>query len=211
MLKPLLCWAGADAEPFRADPTAWAALARPAVTVSDNAATAELWSWAGGERLLASIEDRTGVAWRVDDGGPEHPALRVLVTAGELARAYAALAADADPVAARVRDWMRRVPAAQAFGVRRVAGELLGVPEAAVAVKCGWFGLARAHAVALVELTERTLGAAVTTAWPPDPVGRAAVAPERIVAAHEALAGPTLRAGIRRGLLAAGCPGPPPS
>ena len=65
--------------------------------------------------------------------------------------------------------------------------------------------------VTLVELPDRTIGAAVTTAWPPDPAGRAATTAERIVEAHDSLAGPALRAGVRRGLQVAGCPGPPPT
>jgi len=105
------------------------------------------WVGAAAEPFRADHMSRAAIAWRIGDG--------------ELARAYAALATDAGPVAVQVR---------------------------------------------------ATLGAAVTTAWPPNPVGRAATTTaEQIVAAHEALAGPTLRAGIRRGLRAAGCPGPPPS
>ncbi|HKE75521.1 MAG TPA: serine hydrolase [Acidimicrobiales bacterium] len=203
VVKPLLFWAGAPA----GERAGWEALARPAVTVSDNDATAELWSLVGGERLLATVRDRTGVAWRTGAGG-EHPALRVLVTAGELARAYAAFAADGGPAAVRLRDWMRAVPPAQAFGAREVACDVLGVAAATVAVKCGWFGVERAHAVALVEQPGRTVGAAVTTYRPPDAASRAACAAaeasaERLIEAHDRFAGPALRAGIRLGLQAA--------
>jgi hypothetical protein len=203
VVKPLLFWAGAPA----LDLAAWEVLARPAVSVSDNDATAELWSLVGGERLLAAVRDRTGVGWRTGPGG-EHPSLRVLVTAGELARAYAAFAADGGAAAVRLRDWMRAVPAVQAFGLREVAGDLLGVVAASVGVKCGWFGVERAHAVALVEQPGRTVGAAVTTFRPRDAASRAASAASRgsearLLEAHDRFAGPALRTGIRLGLQAA--------
>jgi Beta-lactamase enzyme family len=204
VLKPLLFWAGAAVEPFASDRRAWAALARPAVTVSDNDATAELWAWAGGEELLATIAARTGVAWHTDDGR-EHPSLRVLITAGELAQAYAAFAQDSGDIAVQLRAWMRAVPAAQSFGLRQVARDAVGVADAAVALKCGWFGVERAHAVTLVELPGRTLGAAVTTFRPPDEASAAAYAAAagdnaEIVATHDAFAGPSVRAGTSRAL-----------
>ena len=91
VVKPLLVWVGAGVEPFASDRERWEAIGRPAVTVSDNEATAVLWSTAGGEHLLTELTDRAGVAWSPAGDG-EHPALRLMVTAGELARAYLRLA-----------------------------------------------------------------------------------------------------------------------
>jgi hypothetical protein len=146
--------------------------------------------------------------WRSDDGAGEHPSLRVSVTAHELARGYAGLAADASDAAVQVRRWMRGVRADQSFGLRAVAAAALGVDEAAVGVKCGWFGGARAHAVVLVELQRRTLGAVVMTQLTPDAEARAAARAARgddaaLVALHDALAGDAIRAAIRRALVVA--------
>jgi hypothetical protein len=207
VIKPLLFWAGAGAAPFASDRAAWAALAEPAIRVSDNDATAVLWSAVTGAQLLATITERTGVAWHVDHDG-EHPSLRVLVTAEELARAYATFASDDSHVAQQLRNWMRDVPAPQTFGSRRVATELFGITERAVGVKCGWFGVERVHGVVLVELRGRVLGTAVTTYRPTDSVTRAAYlaaagSNAMIIAAHDAFAGRTVRAAVQGGLRAA--------
>lgn len=207
VVKPLLAWVAATSAPFATDRGAWEALAQPAITTSDNRATATLWSRAGGDRLLSLLNDRTGLAWHADGNG-EHPSLRVMVTAGELARAYAAFVSDRDEVVERLRQWMREVPATQTFGVRRVASEVLGVEESAVAVKCGWFGGERAHAVVLLDIQRRIVGAAITTSWPPEEATRAVMRDATgddasLAAAHDRLAGHVIRSATRRALTAA--------
>lgn len=207
VVKPLLFWVGAAAEPFATNRASWEAIARPAVTVSDNDATAALWSRVGEHPLLAALADRSGVRWRTGGDG-EHPALRVMVTAGELARTYATFASDESDEAGLLRGWMRDVPAEQTFGARRVACETLGVPERSVGVKCGWFGLERAHAVVVVDLPNRTVGAAITTVHPSDPESRARLRARggngtALVSAHDTVAGQSLRSATRRALEAA--------
>src|SRR5437868_4766280 len=103
---------------------------------------------------------------------------------------------------------MRDVPAPQTFGTRDVASDAFGGPGAAVGVKCGWFGIERAHAVTLVELTDRTVGAAVTTDRPPDDASLAASAEAsgnsaRQLAAHDMFAGEVIRRATRQALEAA--------
>jgi len=207
VVKPLLAWGAANCGPFANDRTAWEVLARPGVTTSDNKATAALWSRSGGERLVASLNDRLGLGWHVEGDG-EHPSLRLMVTAGELARAYAALASDDTDVGSQLRQWMCEVPTEQTFGLRRVACDTLAVEEGAVGVKCGWFGGERAHAIVLVETQGRTVGAAVTTSWSPDAATRAAVRAAighdmKLAAAHDILAGEDIRSATRRALLVA--------
>lgn len=102
VVKPLLMWVAADLGGFARDRDAWETLARPAITTSDNDATAAVWSRAGADRLLAELHQRTGVTWRPEGAG-EHPSLRLLVTATELARAHAALAANPGDAARDVR------------------------------------------------------------------------------------------------------------
>ncbi|MEO6317413.1 MAG: hypothetical protein ABIP36_01390 [Acidimicrobiales bacterium] len=204
VVKPLLFWVGAGAEPFATDPDGWEAIARPSVTVSDNDATAVLWSGVGEHGLLTELTDRAGVVWTTAGDG-EHPALRLLVTAGELGQAYARLASDESRAAVLVRRWMRDVPTAQTFGLRKVAAETTGCSEGSVGVKCGWFGLQRAHAVVLVELGERTLGAAVTTARRVDPSDQARAQElsgdvSRLALAHNEVAGESIRHSTRRAL-----------
>ena len=204
VVKPLLFWVGASAEPFASDIAAWEAIAEPAVTVSDNEATAALWSRVGEDRLLSEIEERAGVGWCVAGDG-EHPALRLMVTAGELAGAYAAFASDDSHQAGVLRGWMRDVPTAQTFGVRSVAREATGAAERSIGVKCGWFGLERAHAVVLVDLPDRTLGSAVTTARRVDPTTRARAQElsgdmSALAVAHEAISGESVRSATRRAL-----------
>lgn len=133
------------------------------------------------------------------------PVLRISVTAGELARAYAALAADQGDAAIQIRQW-REVPNEQTFGVREVARRLLGVEDRDVAVKCGWFGGERVHAIVLVKVRDRTIGAAVTTSRSPDPATAVAVRDasgddRKLDAAHERVAGEDIREAIRRELL----------
>ncbi|MBK5223227.1 MAG: hypothetical protein JJE52_10195 [Acidimicrobiia bacterium] len=202
MLKPLLFWAGASATPFVTDPRAWERLAAPAVIVSDNDATAALWSTVGEAQLFGTIEERTGIGWHTE-AGEEHPALRLVVSTEEVATAYATFAADEGDIAMRLRAWMRDVPESQTFGTRPVAHGVIGVPESSVAVKSGWFGLERAHAVTLVAAGDRTVGAVVMTARPADATSRAAAqtpAEDDLVALHDTFAGPSIRAGTERGL-----------
>lgn len=206
VVKPLLAWIAATEKSFLRDRSTWDALARAAITVSDNTATGELWFRAGEEPLLASLNDRLGVEWHVDGDGEEHPSLRILVTAGELALAYAALARDDTDAANRIRRWMREVPLDQTFGVRRVACDALAVEEGAVGVKCGWFGGERAHAVVLVETEGRTVGATVLTSRRPDTTTRAAVQEAigddmKLAAVHDRLLGEDIRTAIRLALL----------
>ena len=211
VIKPLLFWVGAASPPFATDPAGWERIARPAVTTSDNDATAALWSRAGGRVLLASLRERTGVAWATAGSG-EHPALRVMVTARELAQAYAVFASDVSACAKQLRRWMCEVPAAQTFGLRPVAGDALGAPEASVGVKCGWFGLERAHAVVLVEQEGRFLGAAVTACRSPDAASDAALHEalrdpgehhSKLPRAHDLFLGQAVRSATREALLAA--------
>jgi hypothetical protein len=207
VVKPLLCWAGAALEPFAGDRGTWKTLARPAIITSDNAATAELWSRVGEEPLLSWLNERAGLSWCTDGDG-EHPSLRVMVTAGELARGYAALAADESDDAVLVRGWMRAVRPEQTFGLREVAAEALGVDPASIGIKCGWFGGERAHAVVLVEHDMTVVGSVVTTHRAPDEVSRA-TAPRasgddrRLVALHDERFGDAIRSATRRVLLVA--------
>lgn len=204
MTKPLFFWAASTVEPFATDHAAWGALARPAVTVSDNDATAELWSRVGGAGLLAVIADLSGVAWTTDRDG-EHEALRLLVTAGEVATAYASFALDESHAAQQLRRWMREVPEEQTFGIREVAGATLRVPLVSIGVKCGWFGGARAHAAVVADVENSVLGAVVTTSRPSDVTSRkacelAAGNNTKLVAVHEQFAGPSIRFAVARAL-----------
>ncbi len=202
--KPLLFWAAAAVEPFATDHAAWEALARPAVTVSDNQATAEMWSRVGGAGLLAALYDLSGIVWDTDSGG-EHEALRLLVTAYEVATAYATFILDESDTARQLRSWMREVPEAQTFGVRQSAIATLGVPEDSVGVKCGWFGGDRAHAVVVADLDDAILGAVVTTSRPANAASReacelAAGNSTKLIAIHEAIAGTSIRLAVRQAL-----------
>lgn len=204
MTKPLLCWAASAIEPFATDHAAWEALARPAVTVSDNDATADLWSRIGEADLLATLRDLSGVSWATGTDG-EHEALRLLVTAHEVATAYASFVLDESHSAQQLRRWMREVPEEQTFGVREVASGMLGVPAASIEVKCGWFGGERAHAAVIVEVDNSVLGAVVTTNRPSDVTSRkacdlAAGNDTKLVALHEQFAGPSMRSAVGRAL-----------
>lgn len=207
VLKPLLCWAASRLEPFAGDRAAWAALTEPAITTSDNEALAALWDEVGEAPLLGWLNERLTLGWHVGGAG-EHPALRVMVTAGELAQAYAALAADRAAEAAQVRRWMRAVVPEQSFGLRKVAAGALGVERALVGVKCGWFGAERAHAVVMIEDEARAIGAAITCVRSPDAASRAAAQEaaadqRRLVNLHDALFGRAIRSPARRALVVA--------
>lgn len=189
VVKPLLFWVSAEDEVSPAVPgPAWRDLAQPAITESDNEATAALWSRAGQSQLLVRLERRAGVTWNPARDG-EHASLRLMVTAAELGRAYSALALDDTAGGHDVRQWMREVRADQTFGSRSVASAVVVVAESSVGVKCGWFGAERAHAVVLADLGDRFLGGAVMTSWNPTPdVRRAASAAPRddrqLIAVH---------------------------
>ena len=66
---------------------------------------------------FAVINDLSGVGWTTDRDG-EHEALRLLVTANEVATAYASFVLDESHAAQQLRRWMREVPEEQTFGVR---------------------------------------------------------------------------------------------
>lgn len=210
LLKPLLAWVAASWGPLATDRASWEVVARPAVTISDNDATADLWSRSGEERLLGALNDRVGMDWQIDGAG-EHPSLRVMVTAAEVAHAYAVLASDDSDAGREVRAWMCEIPTGQTFDLRRAACEMLRVDPGAVGVKCGWFGGERAHAAVLVDTEDRTVGAVVTTNRAPSAATRAAVRDEtghgmKLAAAHDNLVGEEIRAAIRRALVAASEP-----
>lgn len=204
--KPLLAWVAASQGLVAREDT-WADLARDAITISDNDATAELWSLAGESELLAALNDVLGTTWRIGEGD-EHPALRIMVTAIDLARAYAALMDDHSRAGAQVRHWMLEVRPEQTFDLRAVACDTLAVTEDTVGVKCGWFGGERAHAVVVVETERTSLGAVVLTSRVPDATTRAAARAAsgddtKLIALHEQVAGEGLRIGIRSALLVA--------
>jgi hypothetical protein len=148
LLKPLYAWVTAGHIP---DVERWRRHAEPAVLISSNADTLNLWLAVGPRIILDDIRRRTGVGWELPNGDPSRFG-SVEVAADEVATAYAALAQSAvagDPVAATVLDWMRQVEGEQTFGAR----EVLGSPEAGV--KCGWYGAPdetclRTHAVAVL-------------------------------------------------------------
>ncbi|WP_188192265.1 hypothetical protein [Nonomuraea sp. SYSU D8015] len=148
LLKPLYAWVSADRI---GDAARWRRHAEPAVVVSSNADTLNLWLAVGPGVILDDIRQRTGVAWSPPNGDPSRFG-SVEVAADEVATAYAALAQSAfagDPVAASILEWMRQVAAEQAFGAR----EALRSSEAGI--KCGWYGAPdetclRTHAVALL-------------------------------------------------------------
>ncbi|GAA3642127.1 hypothetical protein GCM10022224_000550 [Nonomuraea antimicrobica] len=148
LLKPLYAWVAAARIP---DPERWRRHAEPAVVVSSNIDTLNLWLSVGPRVILDDLRRRTGIAWEPPNGDLSRFG-SVEVAADEVAAAYADLAqaaATGDPVAADVLGWMGAVERPQAFGVR----EALGRPEAGV--KCGWYGAPdesclRTHAVAVL-------------------------------------------------------------
>jgi len=205
VVKPLLARAAVGLPPFVEHPAEWRRLARPAVTTSDNASMAALWSRAGGQLVVAALNQRIRGQWDVAAGEGEHPSLRLMVTAHELTDAYGELVLDRSGESALVQQWMREVPRIQTFGVRRIAAETLDVEESAVGTKCGWFGGHRAHAVVTVALSDRIVGAAVTTARAPDArseeIMRDAVGDDgKLALAHDHLMGSTIRAAVARAL-----------
>ncbi|MEW9556166.1 hypothetical protein [Nonomuraea sp. NPDC050783] len=148
LLKPLYAWVSAARIPDR---TRWRRHAEPAVVISSNADTLNLWLAVGPGVVLDDLRERTGVSWALPNGDPSRFG-SVEVTADEVATAYAVFAQSAaagDPVASDVLRWMRLVEGEQTFGTR----EALGSAEAAI--KCGWYGAPeetclRTHAVAVL-------------------------------------------------------------
>ncbi len=211
LLKPLLFWVAADAFDGR---EAWAAAASQAVVVSANAPMVALWERLGAQELLGRLAAATGHEWPLEPGGARSFG-RVLVTAAQVAGAYAELAAAAaqrgDEPAARLLAWMRLVPERQTFGARRAAAAALGVAEGAVAVKCGWFldeddGVLRTHAVTVTQLGEGSVrGSVVLTALAapdglPAEYAREYVHGDEVLRHHWELAADAIAAGTRAAL-----------
>jgi hypothetical protein len=103
------------------------------------------------------------------------------------------------------------VPERQTFGARRAAAEQLGVPAAAVAVKCGWFCAEdetrlRTHAVTLTDTPgDDTRGSVVLTAIDAPAAVRAAYAQayvhgDEVLHHHWKLAADTVAAATRDAL-----------
>jgi hypothetical protein len=203
VLKPLVFWAAAGLPPYVGAPADWERLARDGVTVSANDSTVEVWQTCGGEPLLDALADRTGLRLPLESGG-ERAFGRVLITADDLARGYARLAASGDAAAGRVRRWMLDVPDRQTFGVRPLVARRLGVPASHVAVKSGWFcdsdeQRIRTHVVTMTETRAGIVGTAVLTALPADQALRRAYTAtyrhgEEVLELHEQHAGSTVRA-----------------
>ncbi|TMR22833.1 hypothetical protein ETD86_10465 [Nonomuraea turkmeniaca] len=198
LLKPLYAWVSAAHMP---DADLWRRHAEPAVVISSNSDTLNLWLAIGPGVILEDIRRRTGVAWSPPNGDPSRFG-SVEVAADEVATAYAAFAQSAvagDPVAATVLEWMRQVGREQAFGIR----EAIGVADARI--KSGWFGAPeetclRTHAVALLPLGGTRVTVIVgMTALPYTDARERAIYRERVAKGlsveqtHEKLAGTLLR------------------
>jgi hypothetical protein len=208
VLKPLLFWAAAWHEPYRWDREGWADQARPAVTVSDNAATTAMCDTVGQDVLLDRLACLTGVAWHVEPDSPRS-FIRVLITADELAAGYAKLAAAAgtgDEAATDLLTWMRQVPEPQTFGTRAVVATELGADPASVAVTCGWFAhrdetVIRTHAVTVAragdgaEHVTAVLTAVPLSATAHTDYERAYDGGQDVTGVHQDFAGHTVRAG----------------
>jgi hypothetical protein len=209
VLKPLVFWAADRLEPLRSDPARWERLARDAVVVSANAPTVEAWESCGGARLLDALAERVGVGFELEAGG-ERSFGRVLVDAADVARGYASLAASAQASAGRLLGWMRAVPERQTFGVRPIVARRLGVPQSAVAVKCGWFcdsdeQRIRTHVVTVTHTPAGAVGTVVLTALAFGEADRQAYAAaysdgDEVLGWHERCAGEIVRAAGARAL-----------
>ncbi|MCF6472557.1 hypothetical protein FAF44_29790 [Nonomuraea sp. MG754425] len=198
LLKPLYAWVCAARIP---DTARWRRHAEPAVVVSSNADTLNLWLAIGPRVILDDLRERTGVAWTPPNGDPSRFG-SVEVAAHEVAAAYAVLAQAAlagDPDAEAVLGWMGEVERSQAYGAR----EALGWPGAAI--KCGWYGAPdetclRTHAVAVQPHGGTRVSVVVAmTAMPYTEPHEREVYRERVgqglpvEAEHEKVAGPLLR------------------
>ncbi|MDF5752269.1 hypothetical protein [Spongiactinospora sp. TRM90649] len=204
LLKPLYAWAAHPSlgtGPFPEE--RWNATAEPAVRVSDNTATLDLWYSAGPRVILDRLAGRTGVNWVPSSADP-HWFGGVEVTAEEVVTAYGALALaeiGSDLAATALLTWMRG--AEQGFGVPDVVAEAVGAAPGAVAVKCGWAGFAdeialRTHAVAVARSGPRAVVVAALTAVPyidgRDAYAEGVATGDEMLDVHEAVAGGVLRA-----------------
>lgn len=189
ILKPLYAWAaGASADDVRV---------RASVEWSSNDDTTAVVEEGGGlAAVLARLEDLSGVHL---EPAPTWGA--VLVTATQVAQAYAALSADEE--AAGIVALMRRSRRGQRFGCDEAWGRLTGEDPSTLAVKTGWYlredGVLRTHVVVLggrgggVVLTGVPLGEAERSDWE----GRhAALGPEGVLPLHEEHARRLLHAGL---------------
>jgi hypothetical protein len=201
-LKPLLFWAAAGLAPYDTAPGDWERLAREAITVSANDPTAHVWEACGAEALLDALARLTAVRLPLEAGGTRSFG-RVLITADDVARSYAPLAASGHTAAALVRRWMLDVPDRQTFGVRPLVARRLGVAASEVAVKSGWFcdtdeQRIRTHVVTMTATAAGVVGTVVLTAVPAgEDVRRAYSALYRdgdeVLGLHEQHAGTTVR------------------
>ncbi|MBF8188116.1 hypothetical protein ITP53_20735 [Nonomuraea sp. K274] len=198
LLKPLYAWVSAARI---TDTERWRRHAEPAVVISSNADTLNLWLGIGPRVILDDLRRRTGVDWGLPNGDPSRFG-SVEVAACEVAIAYAELAqagAAGDPVAATVLEWMREVSGAQTFGVR----DALRSPEAGI--KGGWYGAPdetclRTHAVAVLPRGgTRTTVVVGMTALPYTDAGERRVYQDRVMKGlpvedeHDRVSGTTLR------------------
>ena len=207
-----MLWAAATVAPYAGAAAAWERLARDAVTLSANDPTAHVWQACGAETLLDALARRTAVALPLEGGGTRSFG-RVLVTARDVARCYAALAASGDTAAGLVRRWMLDVPGRQTFGVRPPVARALGARAAQVAVKCGWFcdtdeERIRTHVVTLTATAAGVTGTVVLTALPATAAVRRAYTAayrdgDEVLGVHELHAGPTVLAATQQAAAAA--------
>jgi hypothetical protein len=212
VLKPLVFWAAGALPPLASAQDRWERLARAAVTVSGNDQTVEAWEACGGFAILDCLGEKTGVRLPLEAGG-RRAFGRVLITAGDVARGYGALAASREANARRLLGWMLDVPDHQTFGVRPVVGRELGVSAASVAVKCGWFCDAdeeriRTHVVTVTSTPAAIVGTVVLSAFPMDEASRRAYTAayrsgDEVLSWHERHAGETVRVATEEAVAAA--------
>jgi hypothetical protein len=212
LLKPLLCWAAATLAPYVTAPAEWERLAHDAVAVSANEPAARMWEACGADTLLDALAHKTAVRLPLECGGTRSFG-RVLITADDVARGYARLAASGDTAAGLVRRWMLDVPDRQTFAVRPLVARRLGVAASHVAVKAGWFcdtdeQRIRTHVVTMTATDAGIVGTVVLTALPAgDAVRRAYTAAYRdgdeVLGLHEQHAGPTVRKATEQAAAAA--------
>ena len=191
VLKPLYAWVA---------PSSLEADAERSVRYSDNAATDTVVSACGGVvGTLQRVAALTGLLV-----APGQTWGRVVVDAPQVARLYRALAVADDPRSAQVRAWMRGVPDSQRLGLDRLWAQLTGQPVAQVGIKLGWDisedePFARTHAVLLgptrsvVVMTAVPVTAHLRSRWN---ALLASEGPTAVLALHDDLSGPLLRAAL---------------
>lgn len=212
MLKPLLFWAASTLAPYVTAPAEWERLAHGGVAVSANDPAAQVWEACGAGTLLDALAHRTAVRLPLEGGGARSFG-RVLVTADEVARSYAGLAASGDGAASLVRTWMLEVPDRQTFGVRPLIARRLGVAGSRIAVKSGWFcdtdeQRIRTHVVTMTPTAGGVVGTVVLTAFPADEAIRRAYTAlyrhgDEVLGLHEQHAGAAVRAATEHAASAA--------